>query len=235
MIRTESLNVDNEKYIYKTDLKFAEEFCQEMLTKVKASTDNLVFRKNYENALTNPFDTYHLIGKDRSRELIRRGRQVRTMYPGQKGIQFDQYYLQTEDAHKFLSLTPNFLKNITKGEPVPIFQISKSGDLLQPHKGHKRKSSLFMLLEGNGEETRWYRETEPFEIIETTRIPDMDKVEHVVTARLEPGCWYVFNHLEWHSVHKFSTGVRMSIGLDFDSVTAPELIDIIKKNYEWNR
>jgi hypothetical protein len=87
-----------------------------------------------------------------------------------------------------------------------------------------------MLLEGNGEETRWYREKEPFEIIHTTRIPDLDKIEHVVSAQIEPGYWYVFNHLEWHSVHKFSTGIRMNIGLDFDSILAPELINLIKKN-----
>ena len=228
MIRTEKSDVDSEKYIYKTDLKFADLFCQQILDKVKVSTDNLVFRKNYDNALNNPFDTYRTIGKLQSRELIRRARQVTQLYPNQKGIQFDQYFLQHDDTVEFLSLTPDFLKNIATGEPVPIFQISKSGDLLQPHKGHQRKSSMFMLLEGNGEETRWYRETQPFEIIETTRIPDMDKIEHVVTARLEPGCWYVFNHLEWHSVHKFSTGVRMSIGLDFDSISAPELIERIK-------
>ena len=228
MIRTELPNIDHEKYIYKTYLKFADVFCQQMLDKVNASTNNLIFRKNYDNALTNPFETYRNIGKAHSRELIRRARQVSQLYPDQKGIQFDQYFLQPEDANKFLSLTPNFLKNIAEGEPVPIFQISKGGNLLQPHKGHKRKSSLFMLLEGNGEETRWYRETQPFEIIETTRIPDIDKIEHVVTARIEPGYWYVFNHLEWHSVHKFSSGIRMNIGLDFDSISAPDLIERIK-------
>ena len=85
-----------------------------------------------------------------------------------------------------------------------------------------------MLLEGNGEETRWYREKEPFEVIQTTRIPDLDKIEHVVSAQIEPGYWYVFNHLEWHSVHKFSTGIRMNIGLDFDSLSAPDLVELIK-------
>jgi hypothetical protein len=85
-----------------------------------------------------------------------------------------------------------------------------------------------MLLQGNDEETRWYRETDKFDIIPTTRIPDLEKVEEVVSARIEPGYWYVFNHLEWHSVHKFGNGIRMNIGLDFDSVTAPELVEIIK-------
>lgn len=228
MIRTEVPGVDHEKYIYKTDLKFADDFCQRILEKVKDSTDNLVFRKNYDHALKTPWETFRTIGNSQSKELVRRARQIQNNFPGQQHIQFDQYFLQPEDAEEFLSLTPNFLKEITKGEPVPIFQISKSGDLLPAHKGHKRKSSLFMLLQGNEEETRWYRETEPFDIIPTTRIPDLDKIEHVVTARIEPGYWYVFNHLEWHSVHKFGSGVRMNIGLDFDSITAPELIEKIK-------
>jgi hypothetical protein len=229
MIRTEKSDVDSEKYIYKTDLKFADEFCQQMLDKVKTSTTNLIYRKNYDHALNNAWETYRTIGAEQSKELIRRGRQIQNKFPGQQHIKFDQYFLQPADAQHFLSLTPEFLKEIADGEPVPIFQISKDGDLLPAHKGHKRKSSLFMLLQGNSEETRWYRETEPFDVIPTTRIPDLDKIEHVVTARLEPGYWYVFNHLEWHSVHKFGSGVRMNIGLDFDSISAEELIEIIKR------
>lgn len=229
MIDTLVKDVDPDKYIYKTDLKFADAFCHQLLERVgKHQEDSLVFRKNYDNPMKNPIDTYNRIGKEQSLELIRRGRQIKKLYPNQNPINFTQYFLKPTDAEEFLSLTPDFLKEITPGEPVPIFQISYGGDLLPPHKGHKRKSSLFMLLQGNDEETRWYRETDPFEIISTTRIPDLDKVEHVVTARIEPGYWYVFNHLEWHSVHKFGNGIRMNIGLDFDSITAPELIEIIK-------
>lgn len=228
MIRSEVSDVNPDKYIYKTDLKFADVFCQKMLSKVLESEKNLVFRKNYDHALNNPWETYRSIGKDQSRELIRRAKQIQSYFPKQNPIQFNQYFLTDKDSEEFLDHTPKFLKDITPGEPVPIFQISYGGDILPPHKGHKRKSSLFMLLQGNDEETRWYREKESFEIIPTTRIPDLDKVEHVVTAKIEPGYWYVFNHLEWHSVHKFGKGVRMNIGLDFDSVTAPDLIEIIK-------
>jgi hypothetical protein len=229
MIQTIIEGVDPDLYIYKTDLKFADIFCQDLLDRVIKDTNTLVFRNNYDNPMKNPIDTYIRIGRDKSRELIRRARQVKQYFPSEDNfISFVQYFLNSKDSSDFLSQTPDFLKQITPGEPVPIFQISHGGDLLPPHKGHKRKSSLFMLLQGNNEETRWYREKESFEIIQTTRIPDLDKVEHVVTARIEPGYWYVFNHLEWHSVHKFGAGVRMNIGLDFDSITAPELIKIIK-------
>jgi hypothetical protein len=230
MIKTIISGVDADKYIYKTNLKFADDFCQDLLGQVKLSIDNLVFRNNYNDPRNNPRDTFNLIGIEDSRELIRRGRQIKEYFTESNVINFTQYFLTEHDTSEFLSLTPDFLKEPTPGEPVPIFQISHGGEILPPHKGHKRKSSLFMLLEGNGEETRWYREKEPFEIIHTTRIPDLDKIEHVVSAQIEPGYWYVFNHLEWHSVHKFSTGIRMNIGLDFDSILAPELINLIKKN-----
>lgn len=230
MIKTIISGVDADKYIYKTNLKFADDFCQDLLGRVKLSTDNLVFRNNYNDPRNNPRDTFNLIGIEDSKELIRRGRQIKEYFTESNVINFTQYFLTEQDTSEFLSLTPEFLKEPTPGEPVPIFQISHGGEILPPHKGHKRKSSLFMLLEGNGEETRWYREKEPFEIIHTTRIPDLDKIEHVVSAQIEPGYWYVFNHLEWHSVHKFSTGIRMNIGLDFDSILAPELINLIKKN-----
>ena len=230
MIKTIISGVDADKYIYKTNLKFADDFCQSLLNRVKRSTDNLVFRNNYDDPRNNPRATFNLIGSKDSKELIRRGRQIKEYFTESNVINFTQYFLTKQDTSEFLSLTPEFLKEPAPGEPVPIFQISHGGEILPPHKGHKRKSSLFMLLEGNGEETRWYREKEPFEIIHTTRIPDLDKIEHVVSAQIEPGYWYVFNHLEWHSVHKFSTGIRMNIGLDFDSMSAPELINLIKKN-----
>jgi hypothetical protein len=230
MIKTIIPDVNPDKYIYKTNLKFADDFCRGLLDRVKHSKDNLVFRNNYDDPRNNPRATFNLIGIKDSKELIRRGRQIKEYFTESNVINFTQYFLTEQDTSEFLSLTPDFLKEPTPGEPVPIFQISHGGEILPPHKGHKRKSSLFMLLEGNGEETRWYREKESFEIIHTTRIPDLDKIEHVVSAQIEPGYWYVFNHLEWHSVHKFSTGIRMNIGLDFDSMSAPELINLIKKN-----
>lgn len=229
MIRTEVPNIDHEKYIYQTDLKFGDDFCQRMLSLALESESNFVFRNNYENPLIDPFESYRKLGKEHSRLLIKRGRQVREKYKNQQPIQFNQYFLKQKDSEEFLSTVPDFLKSIASNEPEPIFQISYDGDLLPPHKGHKRKSSLFMLLQGNDEETRWYREIEPFEIISTYRIPDLDKIEHVVTAKIVPFKWYVFNHLEWHSVHRFGNSKRISIGLDFNSITAEQLVEIIKR------
>jgi hypothetical protein len=56
-------------------------------------------------------------------------------------------------------------------------------------------------------------------------------VEHVVTAVMQPFKWYVFNHFEWHSVHKFTPGsLRVNIGIDFFDTSAEELVEIVKKN-----
>jgi hypothetical protein len=47
---------------------------------------------------------------------------------------------------------------------------------------------------------------------------------------MKPNTWYVFNHKAWHSVHKFASNdkKRISIGIDFNNVSAPELVQIIK-------
>jgi len=228
MIRTEISNIDHEKYIYQTDLKFADKFCQHMLFLALENESNFIFRNNYIDPLTNTFDLYKKIGKQNSKLLIKRGRQIKEKYQNQLPIQFNQYFLKEDHYKEFLSHVPNFLKTIASKEPEPIFQISYNGNLLPPHRGHKRKCSLFMLLQGGNEETRWYKEKEPFDVVSEFRIPDLDKIEHVVTARIEPMKWYVFNHLEWHSVHKFSNSKRISIGLDFNSISAEQLVEIIK-------
>jgi hypothetical protein len=111
-------------------------------------------------------------------------------------------------------------------------QLSNNGTLLAPHKGHQRQSSLFFLLQENHEETYWYRETGEFKVFDFIRIPDLDKVENVVKARLTPGKWTLFNHKAWHSVHKFGTGTktRININIDFDHVSMEELVKIVKEN-----
>jgi hypothetical protein len=112
-----------------------------------------------------------------------------------------------------------------------MLQVGNSGDILYPHKGHRRTCSMFMLLESDGQETRWYRNTKEFKVIDAVRIPDMDCVEQVISAVIEPNKWYVFNHREWHSVHKYTTGKpRINIGIDFNDVSATELVKLIKSN-----
>lgn len=106
-----------------------------------------------------------------------------------------------------------------------MLQVQSGGDYLGTHKGHKRRASLFMLLEGQEQETRWYRNKEDFEVIDPLRIPDHDKIEHVVTAVMQPYRWYVFNHFEWHSVHSpVPNYTRINMGLDFNDITASELV-----------
>jgi hypothetical protein len=88
-----------------------------------------------------------------------------------------------------------------------------------------------MLLQSDEQETTWYRETENFEIIDALRIPDIDKVERVVSAQMELGRWYMFNNREWHSVHKYAQGTnRVSVGLDFHTILGIDLVQHIKNN-----
>jgi rhodanese-related sulfurtransferase len=230
MIETTVPGVDASRYIYDTGLRFGEAFGRRLLDIALVDEGYFRPRHNYDNALKDPWATYDRLGVDKTRELLRRYRQVRRAFPGHKPIEFKQFYLPDDAVTELLALTPSFLKELSPGEPVPIFQISEGGNLLPVHRGHRRRSSMFMLLQGDNDETRWYREREPFEVIPTTRIPDLDKIEHVVSARIEPGRWYVFNHLEWHSVHKNGGRKRISVGLDFDAVHAETLVAAIRAN-----
>lgn len=256
MIRTEVNGVDYERYIYKTNLQFAEEFGKNLLDRIlNQSSDFLIDRTKY----LHPREHIELL-KDpnvvtsfsEGKKFYRRLMQYREAYGDKDPIDFRQYYMPEDVLKDFWSLVPNWLKeiipgktddnskawgqvpswirNIVPGEPMPCVQISQNGSFLAPHKGHQRQSSLFMLLQGNNEETYWYREKESFDVFDYFRVPDLNKVEHVVTARLEPFKWYVFNHKEWHSVHRFGVGKRINIGIDFDSISAPELIDIVKQH-----
>lgn len=89
-----------------------------------------------------------------------------------------------------------------------------------------------MLLEGGGQETSWYRPTEEFELIDPLRLPDLNKIEKVVSVVMQPRRWYMFNHSAWHSVYKYSnSGVpRINIGIDYRSIDAAELLKILKTN-----
>jgi len=229
MIQTLVDGVDADKYIYKTQLDFGLEFGERLRVKALEDESYFVPRANYENGLKDPWSVYEHIGLEKSRELMRRYKQIKNTYPGESPIEFRQFYLPDDAAEELLSITPQFLKDLSPGEPVPIFQIGDGGSVLPTHKGHKRKSSIFLLLQSNDEETRWYRETEPFEIIPTTRIPDLNKIEHVVSAKIEKGNWFVFNHLEWHSVHRYGNSKRINVGLDFDNVRAEDLVQAIKE------
>lgn len=229
MIRTEIPGVNADQYVYDTGLTFASGFGAEMLQLALSNLGIFPQRHNY-NTANDPKELIKLIGSEKARELYRRTAQMKALCPGRL-IEFTQHFFPQELGDQLISEAPLWLQELSPGEPSPMLQVSKNGEYLGTHKGHKRRASLFMLLQGSGQETRWYRNREEFEVIDPLRIPDHDKIEHVVTAVMEPWRWYVFNHFEWHSVHNFAPGsIRVNMGLDFNNVTAPELVAKLKEH-----
>jgi hypothetical protein len=227
MIRAEVDGVNASNYVYDTGLTFADTFGESVLALAQSDLELFPRRHNY-NSANDPRELVKLIGAKKARELYRRGAQMKALCPGNL-IQFTQHFFPEHLGKELVSLAPRWLQDLSPGEPSPMLQVSSGGDYLGTHKGHKRRASLFMLLQGQGQETRWYRNKEDFEVIDPLRIPDHDKIEHVVTAVMQPYRWYVFNHFEWHSVHNFSAGgVRVNMGLDFNNVTASELVQLLK-------
>lgn len=230
MTITTHLDADSDKYVYNTGLDFGVDFGLKLLDMALNEIDTFPRRINFKKP-DDPVEMTKLIGARKTRELLRRMRQIEQQSAGLTPIQFSQHFFPKELGDELLSLTPEWIRDLSPGEPSPMLQVSSNGDYLGTHKGHKRRASLFMLLQGSGQETRWYRNKEDFEVIDPLRIPDHDKIEHVVTAVMQPFRWYVFNHFEWHSVHNFAPGsVRVNMGLDFNNVTAEELVREIQRH-----
>jgi hypothetical protein len=229
MIRAEVAGVDADLYVYDTGLTFGVELGREILGLALTQLDRFPQRHNY-NRGDNPKALMKLIGVGKARELYRRTAQMKERCPGRL-IQFSQHFLPDELGQRLVQAAPKWLLDLSPGEPSAMLQVSKEGEYLGTHMGHKRRASLFMLLQGSGQETRWYRNKEPFEVIDPLRIPDHDKIEHMVTAVMQPWRWYVFNHFEWHSVHNFAPGsVRINMGLDFNNITARQLVHAVKSH-----
>jgi hypothetical protein len=229
MIRTEIPGVNADQYVYDTGLTFASGFGEEILQLALSNLGIFPQRHNY-NTANDPKELIKLIGSEKARELYRRTAQMKTLCPDRL-IKFTQHFFPKELGDQLISAAPLWLQELSPGEPSPMLQVSKNGEYLGTHKGHKRRASLFMLLQGSGQETRWYRNKEDFEVIDPLRIPDHDKIEHVVTAVMEPWRWYVFNHFEWHSVHNFApSSVRVNMGLDFNNITAQELVAKLREH-----
>ncbi|MBC7766378.1 hypothetical protein H7Y21_00040 [Arenimonas sp.] len=236
MIKVSATGVNPDEYVYKTNLKFGDEVASRILNQVNQNLSFFERRIKYNDGRTmaSSRDLIHQIGIEKAREIYRRKNQVLAQFPNEDFIEFKQYFCGPQYDELILDTVPEFLKTICPGEPKPILQVSDSEEkigLLPPHCGHKRLSSMFMLLQGSGQITKWYRKTAPFEVISPLHIPDLDKIEEVVTAELEPNIWYVFNHRAWHSVHRFEAGAlsRVSIGIDFDSISAPDLVKLTKQ------
>lgn len=230
MITTHVSDVNPDVYCYDTGLTFGSAQSQRLLDQI--TQDESVFeRRNNYYAGSDYRELTRQIGATKTREIIRRQQQIQAAYPGQTQITFKQFFVRDHWADQLLSATPDWLK-INESEPDCMLQVGQGGDLLPAHCGHHRKCSLFMLLQGSGQETCWYRPTADFELIDPLRIPDLDKIEKVVSVVMEPGRWYLFNHAAWHSVHRYNSAgpARINIGIDYRSIQADHLLQLIKQN-----
>jgi hypothetical protein len=231
MITTLQSDVNPDLYCYDTGLTFAQDIADKILQRVE-SDENFFPRRNNYNQGTDYRELVKSIGATKTRELIRRQQQVARNFPGLSPIKFRQYYLTEEYRSMMIDAVPSWLM-IGDNNPNFMLQVSDSGDMLPTHKGHKRKCSLFMLLESDQQETRWYRNTGEFEVIDPLRIPDLDLIEPIVAGVMQPRRWYLFNHEAWHSVHKSTKWTkRVNIGIDYYDITADQLLTILKTNAE---
>lgn len=231
MIKTLQPNVNADIYCYYTGLTFAQNVADNILQQVNCDEKIFPKRNNY-NRGTDYRELTKIVGARKTRELIRRQQQVTRDFPNMLPIEFRQYNFTRDYQQQMLAAIPQWLI-IGDNNPNFMLQVSDSGDMLPAHMGHKRKCSLFMLLESDQQETRWYQNTEDFEIIDPLRIPDLDKIEPVVSVVMQPRRWYLFNHEAWHSVHKTTTWTRrINIGIDYYDIHSDELLDMIKSNQQ---
>jgi hypothetical protein len=231
MITVHAENVNPDHYCYDTGLTFGHGSAKKILDQIKQNDSVFAQRNNYYTGMDYRELTRKTGSADKTREIIRRQKQITDKNPELTPIEFKQYFLKGPLADCLLDDTPNWLK-INDKEPDCMLQQGQGGDFLPVHCGHNRKCSLFMLLEGDGQETCWYRPVEDFELIDPLRIPDLDKIEKVVSVVMEPGRWYLFNHSAWHSVHRYNknSGSRINIGIDYRSIYADQLLQLIKQN-----
>jgi len=228
MITQEVDNIDIEEYCYETNLDFGKEYGQRLLDAIITDNSFLIQRKQYLDPRVDMKEVFHkLTSIADGRLLKKRGEQVHAAYQGLVHIDFKQYSLSDIWVDELVKLMPSWLTEISS---IPIIQISQGGDFLAPHKDHKRTASLFMILQGNKEQTRWYRETDEFPLLDFWRVPDLDKIELVASANIEEFKWTVFNHDAWHSVHGVPGQPRITIGIDFDSISAKELAELVKQH-----
>jgi len=165
-----------------------------------------------------------IVGIRKSRILKQRALKMLREYGVIDRIIIDQYDIPEEMA-EYVKDEIHTRFGISRDECTPIVQIQNGGEMLHPHYGHARQASLFCLLKGEGEVTKWYKETEPFEIVSEFRIPDVTKLEVAVEHVFQENQWLLFNHREWHSVHrKSNVGVRINFGIDFNTMDINEVI-----------
>jgi hypothetical protein len=219
-------------YFLETPLSFASDIQVEVLDICKNRPEELLFRNPAWRMILDE-TPYHeiekLIGVAKAREIKRRRFIMLKLFGLKQQISFLQYSLPDNLNEAFIESCPEW---IPRDEIIPIVQISTGGEMLYPHKGHFRKASLFCLLEGSNEITRWYDETEPFDLISEYRIPDMSRCQVAAETVLKINTWTLFNHHAWHSVHAQQKNIdfRVNIGIDFKSFDAEQVRKLVEEN-----
>lgn len=96
--------------------------------------------------------------------------------------------------------------------------------IVAPHRDHYRTASLFLLLEGNEEQTVWWNKTDDFEEFDYFRFADVTKISKIHTEIIEKNTWYVFDNYTYHSVHPGTqVGRRTALCIEFNTLSADEL------------
>jgi len=219
-------------YFQETDLNFAEDIRAEVLDICRNRQEELIFRnlpwrRIFEDT---PYDEVRsYIGVRKARMIEARRIAMAMKFGAKKQISFLQYDMSKQLTEALIDSCPSYFP---RDELLPIVQISKDGCLLYPHKGHHRKASLFCLLEGGGETTKWWKETIPFDLVSEFRIPDINKCEEAASTIINKNVWLIFNHFEWHSVHsdKDDIGFRVNLGIDFKTWSADQIQEAIEQN-----
>ena len=227
MIVSHKPDVNSDDYCYDTGLTCGSAVGKTLLNKIlnlqaeffPGAIDN---KQDYkETAKHNTFT--------QTKEILRRKKQDQALNKNLTHIASDQWVLPDDFRKALHKELPAWLLGLDADTTRTLVQMSHGGDYFSIHSDSKRCSSMFMLLQGQEQETKWYRNTEPFEVLNPARLPDHDKVEHVVTAVIQPYKWYVFNHAAWHGVSGFmDDGVRVHVSVDFKHLSAADLVKIVK-------
>jgi len=224
-------------FYIETNIQYPQDLLDETLSLAKNNPDQLIPRDRVWRKISTgmPYEEMVcILGQKPAREIKKRHMLAAKLWPKQNPIKFCQYSLPKHLEDAYIDMCPGWMKHLGREEMVPILQISYDGEILHPHKGHLRKASIFCLLEGGEETTRWYQETEPFEVISDYRIPDFSKLEKTFEVQIPKNKWIVFNHAIWHSVHANPNNGRISgrinVGIDFNTLTVEEFEILAKQN-----
>ena len=170
------------------------------------------------------------VAREFKRRRLIMARELGFHQTGVKEMVIDQYRLPKR-IHEPLSNKVSEMFDIPLEEIDPIIQIQNQGHILYPLIGHARNSSIFCLLQSNGEETIWYEETEPFKTYSMYRIPDYSKLREAEKTTLKVGKWTTFMHNQWHAVKRYDDPKkwRVNLNIDFASLPYHELLEKIEK------